>query len=252
MKMNKNTIALVSAFVIASNAHGMWSSITEYVSAAQPAVNTACRKTWSKIKENKGYIGAAATAAGLVYGGFKAYQYYTAQPVATSTPLISLTTEEAIEYLTNQSKTGKGAQQNEEPRLVSSPEEQRGELKANLAEIRTNALPVIHKETQAHNALESSEATIVVQSPKDAQEAFKAQLASALATGRKQVIAEEDEEEPTTGAHDSAISSPSDVQQSAEEIEAARKEALKQRMARLSRASNPAAGNFASFLNARK
>jgi hypothetical protein len=90
MNVNKKTIALVSALALVPNTYGMWPSmdfarnavagIAEYASAAQPAVNTACRKTWSKIKENKGYIGAAATAAGLVYGGIKAYQYYTAQP----------------------------------------------------------------------------------------------------------------------------------------------------------------------------
>lgn len=95
MKMNKNTIALVSAFVIASNAHGMWSSITEYVSAAQPAVNTACSKAWSKIKENKGYIGAAATAAGLVYGGIKAYRYYTAPAVTAQAELAQAELDQA-------------------------------------------------------------------------------------------------------------------------------------------------------------
>jgi hypothetical protein len=97
MNINKKTIALVSALALVPNTYGMWPSmdfarnavagIAEYASAAQPAVNTAWSKAWSKIKENKGYIGAAATAAGLVYGGFKAYRYYTAPAVTAQAEL---------------------------------------------------------------------------------------------------------------------------------------------------------------------
>jgi hypothetical protein len=130
MKLNKKTIAMLSTLVVASHTHGMWpskdaitnavasalatsssyaqaagSSIAGYASAAKPALEKAGRKAWSTLKENKGYIGAAAAATGLVYGGYKAYQRYTQQDTQPQTPVQSSNSAEEVAPEAAQSAT---------------------------------------------------------------------------------------------------------------------------------------------------
>ena len=72
--MNKK-ITLLITLMLGSNTHSMWSSktIIDLAAASQPAIANTCGTVWSKIKNNKGYIGASIALAGLIYGGIKVY-----------------------------------------------------------------------------------------------------------------------------------------------------------------------------------
>lgn len=78
--MNKRTIALLSALFFMANTHGMWFLLS------MKSTKVAVSKSWSTIKENKGFIGATAVTASVVYGTYKAYQYYTAPEAMIISP----------------------------------------------------------------------------------------------------------------------------------------------------------------------
>lgn len=270
----KKTFILLNTLLIASNSFGMWPSMESAKSTAALVATKTCQKTWQMIKENKGYIGATIATAGLVYGGVKAYLSYTGEltPQKTSsqntahvnTPQLIMSLQ-PVEFITLLAQPSASANQNgameeqssettqaspvETPRMGKSPEEERGTFKAQLAAAHLNSPTTIEEEGSVHDELLPSESTIKVSSAAERKEAFKAQLSTKLAQAASAIIEEEDEEEPTTTQNkDSAISSPSDMQQPAEDdLEAARKEALIKRMARISRAGNPAAHSMARF-----
>lgn len=80
MQLIKKNIILFSTLALTLNSFGMLPSIesTKNISANASAgisasVSTVCKNAWSK----KGYLGAAAVIAGLLYGGYKAYEYQT-------------------------------------------------------------------------------------------------------------------------------------------------------------------------------